>query len=418
MLDDITKKFMDSERAPVIDIMAEMENLNKVSRKEYSEITKLLFDEAFKLLDFCVQHDGKGYETLRTQLKNELAASCNTIAKLKPILTNHALDVYDIFPKPRAYKDSENIPMDKSEAIALCLQQFDKKNASSKTAYEYMCNGLASAVANLKEKLTPKQEQVVVAAGDKKGEEVPVPKLWIYDRWYDEIVKRELEGNLISQAKLKELINKLNEYFSQQMASTHAKKASMKLNLHLDGFDPNLAGAGHKTIKLVRDGEGSCEYPYWGRVVTVDQARRTNRQLLCDIGNNNDAGPQLYLDGTAYSNPNTSQFCWSWLVTPLPKAKKDDKDSDKDEPKAKRPKAQKAPPVATHKIEYSPLEVTLRDGTKFEYSQPTLEDMPGDSGLLSGVPSYRMRTGLDDFEFKKEGPGSDKAVGSDTFVMM
>ena len=121
------------------------------------------------------------------------------------------------------------------------------------------------------------------------------------------------------------------------------------------------------------------------------------RSLICELGDNDEAGPKLFLDGSQYVNPQRSDCCFAFFVGPLPKA-----------PPAKAPAAgqkkerkEKPRPLETHKLIWEPLEIQLACGMKFCYKLPYLVDNPQHEDVVDQAVLYRLPTPLDDAKLLK-----------------
>ena len=121
---------------------------------------------------------------------------------------------------------------------------------------------------------------------------------------------------------MKELMALLNLHFAnvcsdESLAAANGGPPKYKCNLYFDTF---AFTAAVPKANLVINGEGSTRCPLWGRVVTEVQAKSVNKNALAFLGDSDNQGPALYLDGSAYQQFTSSSCCLGWCIPPLPKA--------------------------------------------------------------------------------------------------
>ena len=152
---------------------------------------------------------------------------------------------------------------------------------------------------------------------------------------------------------------------------------------------------GNTKTSLVRDGDGECQrFPFWGRILSMNEAAGMQRRFLHDLG----GSPRFFVDGSGVSNAARADCCWAWLLQPMPAAKPEPVNA-----KGKQ-KATKPVEVATHFVAFEPLEIEV-EGTQYEYQWPFLQDNPDHATITVQEQSklMRLRTDLDEETIAKVG---------------
>ena len=115
------------------------------------------------------------------------------------------------------------------------------------------------------------------------------------------------------------------------------------------------------------------------------------------MGDNNGAGPRLFVDGSSHMNAERSDACLAFLVPVIPKPKGEPAKanakaaSSKEEIKVIKP---------THTMMHEVFSVVLADKSKCTYKVPYLVDEPANR-KLQNQSLYRKRQAFDSEELQK-----------------
>ncbi|CAK0814127.1 unnamed protein product [Prorocentrum cordatum] len=162
--------------------------------------------------------------------------------------------------------------------------------------------------------------------------------------------------------------------------------------------DPREAATPNKKIKLEvrrvemanRSDKKDVNLPLWGRVICQGEAVSLNKAMCLPIGDNNGAGPKLYIEGLA-NNLRRSDGCLA-------------EQADEGKPTTEK-SVVKTEAGATHIIDYMDLQWAVADQT-YTYTLPYLKDNPDHSEFFGKC--YRATSPWDLGEVvKREGTSKD-----------
>lgn len=161
--------------------------------------------------------------------------------------------------------------------------------------------------------------------------------------------------------------------------------------------------------------------PYFGRIISEKLARTMAKSSMLPLRKIPDDAvqPDLFLEGGLANTAERTDFSVPWLIGPIMPPKEEAKEEEEQPPQPpttestpsgsgptasvpqasprdrKRKAAVKAPPVATHVLDYTKKTITITSrGRTFKYGLPVLIDRPMDEKLVE-VKCYREPTDWD-----------------------
>ncbi|CAK0797145.1 unnamed protein product, partial [Prorocentrum cordatum] len=213
--------------------------------------------------------------------------------------------------------------------------------------------------------------------------EVKNPVLIPIGNWWRALLMQEgAEQHVILKGIVASAQTKISEVMMHHVA---AYGTNQEVNgLCVKHADPREASTPNKKIKLEvhrvelanKSDRKDVNLPFWGKVVCEGEAVAINKAMCLPIGDNNGAGPKLYIEGLA-NNLRRSDGCLAWAIAPLPVKKGGAKEADEGSAKKKAATAtaKTEAAVATHIIDYMDLQWTMADQT-YTYTLPYLKDNP------------------------------------------
>ncbi len=369
--------------------------------------------------------------TCRSRYRSNLVKDVSALAKKTPWAK------VDIFPSER------------QKLVSEVLACFEADHGEQETASKFNSDGNQIILKELQEKFpavtSASPSDALVAAMEEVGGDAvdckpELPDTMLIGDWERHVLAKDEGGDdkAVPILMEKRIVAAANSYFLDVACDTLSKEP--------DGLRSSLSIALKQA--LLKEGEENAKVtkatlfrkeavaapvrdpafglPYFGKVVTESAASTLPKVSTLPLGDNNGAGPSLFLDGSPVLNMLRPDHCIAWQCrrVKVTKAKDDDVQESSPAKKAKTTKGQVqtyvAPkePVPTHEIAWVPFELDVNDMSgikqKFHYQRPVLIDSDDPIALAMIGEAVRKLTSFDEVDQQKKRKDAKKTA---TFAM-
>jgi hypothetical protein len=381
--------------------------------------------ELYDCHEFIARHDGAAFSVKRDEffvairnlsadgLKKKLASEGVTI---KTVITRQI----DLFAssKSAVIADIEAayliLHKDAAEAALIYQQSSEIVEKRMLEKYEHrLANGTATNQSVSISNLSTSAPTLEIPAG------TPIAHWWLNILRQEGSEQLMLVKAVVAKAAWcvsEIMLSHVNEYGSGEHVNGLALKSSRAAETVPTPIKLKVGKVGnakmdvHRTELANKQLRKNVMLPFWGKIICGDAALTMNKALCLPLGDNNGDGPSLYIDGSA-NNINRSDGCVAWMIPPLPPPRQEKKveaaivaEGTPIVAKKAKTVAVRAPPVATHIVDWMDLRFTVA-GTDFVYQLPYVKDNPEHESVFD-VKCFRKQTAWDKGEKIKKGASS------------
>lgn len=231
--DAVTRSLMTPSARPVMPIFS---SIQLRLGCDFAELFTKFFKIALDHSTFASKHDGQSYKKLTTQLREELVTK-TVKSNWQTVLQKHGLSIAEMYaivgakgdtigastngpPKTLSSQMQKDILSEidcnetlKKRHLEAAEKVYAAKNANQKTACEIIDKPYPAALATMTSKYDP-PSVAAADASDATATPTPAPQtVYTIEQWRALINERE-QTHVVPDRELKELLQKLNAYFT------------------------------------------------------------------------------------------------------------------------------------------------------------------------------------------------------------